>query len=566
MKILNLHCDYINFKPLRKALKNIKTLSEKEKQGEHIRDALVVMTAVENTDTDIEKSAEELAKNIRETSKQLNTNKIVLYPYAHLSSNLANPDTAIKTMDATEKLLEKDFEIHRAPFGYYKEFELKVKGHPLAELSREIHPEINKETEPDIKNLLKSIGKTTLDRSKLNKNDHRIIAQEMDLFSFNEVAPGSIFWHKNGKIIYNELLNFSRELHQKSGYEEVSTPQILDNKLWKISGHWGHYQNNMFLTKYENRDAAVKPMNCPGMMLIYKSHTRSYKELPIRMLEFGLDHRKELSGVLSGLFRLIQFTQDDSHIFCTKEQIGGEIKKILELVKKIYEQTFNMEYRIELSTRPEKFMGEKKVWDNAEEQLKKVLKELNIKYQINEGDGAFYGPKIDIHIKDSLKRSWQLGTIQLDLQMPERFDLKYIDKKGKEQTPIVIHRAIFGALERFLGILLEHTNGRLPTWLAPIQVRVLSFTDKHANYAKQIIKKIGEEIPEIRLDADFRTTTVPSKVKDAELMRVPYIIVIGDREKENNTVALRIRGNKKIESMKTEEFINNLKEEIENRK
>lgn len=578
MKILLLHVDYIRFKPLKKALKSIEELPEKEKKEKEVKEALVVLTAVERTDTNTKKIVAKLIENIKDVAKQVKAENIVFYPYAHLSSNLASPEKAIEIMDEAEKELKKSFNVVRAPFGYYKEFELKVKGHPLSELSREISliedGKIGKEETKrlvkdevyDYKQLLKQISRTKLDTSKLKENDHRILGQKMDLFSFSEVAPGMAFWHNNGLIIFNELINFWREEHRKAGYQEISTPQIMDKRLWQISGHWEKYKDNIFLTEYEGRTFAVKPMNCPGGMLVYKTSTKSYRDLPLRLAELGIVHRQELSGVLAGLFRVIRFTQDDAHIFCTEEQLENEIIGIMNLINLFYKK-FNLEFdHVELSTRPEKRIGSEKTWDKAESVLENVLKKKKMKYKINKGDGAFYGPKIDFHIKDSQGRTWQLSTIQLDFAMPERFELEYTDKDNKKKTPIMIHRVIYGSLERFVGILLEQTNGRLPTWIAPIQIRVLSFTDRNMNYAKKIIEKIGEEIPNARIDADFRQTTVPSKVKDAEIMRVPYIIVVGDKEEKEKTLAIRVKGNNKIETMKIEEFVKKIKEEISDRK
>lgn len=565
MKILLLHTDYIKFKPLKKALKSIEALSGKEKEGKFVEEALVVLTAVEKHDFDSKKIVNELVKNIEEIAKQINAKEIVLYPYAHLSTELASPELAVKILNEAEKELRKNFHVVKAPFGYYKEFELKVKGHPLSELSREIKVRKIEEEKYNSKQLLREISKTKLDTSKLKQNDHRIIGQQMDLFSFNETAPGMVFWHNNGWIIMKELINFWREIHKKSGYQEISTPQIMDKKLWQISGHWEKYKENIFLTEYEKRQFAVKPMNCPGGMLVYKSRPKSYKELPLRVGELGVVHRVELSGVLAGLFRVIRFTQDDAHIFCTEKQLEEEIFAIMDLIDFIYKK-FNLSYRTELSTRPEKRIGDDKIWDKAENILEKALKKKKFNFKINRGEGAFYGPKIDFHIKDSLGREWQCATIQLDFSMPERFELEYTDKDNKKKRPIMLHRVIYGALERFIGILLEHTNGRLPVWLAPIQVRVLSFTDRNVSYAKEVIRKLGNEIPNLRVDADFRQTTVPAKVKDAEMMRVPYIIVIGDKEKKNKSLAVRIKGSNKIKTEKIEEFIKKLKKEIDERK
>ncbi len=565
MKFLSLHCDYIKFKPLKKALKDVEPLSEKEKEEKTVKEALVILTAVEKEDN--QEIVEDYVKNIKEIAKQVNANRIVLYPYAHLSSNLSAPAIAIKILkDSEEKLKREGFEVIRAPFGYYKEFELKVKGHPLSELSRELKSKIGTNEQYDPKQLLREISKTKLDNSKLKDNDHRIIGNEMDLYSFNEVAPGMVFWHNNGLIIKNELINFWREIHRRNGYVEISTPQIMDQRLWQISGHWEKYKDNNFSTEYEKRKFLVKPMNCPGGMIVYRNKPKSYKEFPLRVGEMGIVHRVELSGVLAGLFRVIQFTQDDAHIFCIEEQIENEISEIMRVIDIFYKK-FNLEFdHIELSTRPEKRIGTDEVWDKAEQNLEKVLKNKKMKYQINKGEGAFYGPKIDFHVKDSLGRTWQLSTIQLDFSMPERFELEYVDKDNSRKRPVMLHTVKYGSLERFIGILIEHTSGRLPTWLAPIQVRVLSFTDRNEKYAKSVVEEIGNKIPNIRLDADFRNTTLSAKVKEAEIMRIPYVIVVGDKEEKDKTIAARVRGDSKIQNFKIKDFISKIEEEIKERK
>lgn len=564
MKTLNLHCDYIKFQGLKKALKNIDNLAPDQKLEGESKDCLVVLIAIEKGDN--LETVKLLSEDIKSISEQINTKNIVLYPYAHLSKDLGSPELAVELLNRTEKEL-KGFKIVKAPFGYYKTFELKVKGHPLSELSREIKvkgSEIEEKYNPS--QLLREISKSKLDTSKLKENDHRILGKQMDLFSFNDVAPGMVFWHNRGLIIYNELVKFWREQHKKANYEEIKTPQIMDSKLWKVSGHWDKYKENNFVTDYEKRAFLVKPMNCPGGMLVFKANPRSYKELPLRVGELGVVHRCELSGVLAGLFRVIQFTQDDAHIFCANEkQVKEEIKGVMNMISYFYDK-FGLNFdHVELSTRPEKRIGTDKQWDIAEKILEEVLIEKKIKYKINKGEGAFYGPKIDFHVKDSLERTWQLSTIQLDFALPDRFELEYNDKDNTKKKPIMLHRVIYGSLERFIGILLEHTSGRLPIWLAPIQIRVLSFTDRNINYANEIIKKIEEAIPEVRLDSDFKQTTVPSKVKEAEIMKIPYIIVLGDKEEKEKTLAIRIKGNSKIQNFKIDEFISKIKEEIEER-
>ena len=395
MKILLLHCDYIRFKPLKKALRKIEEL--KDKGEKKVDECLVVLSAVEKSDSDVKAVVEKLVKEVRDVAGQVKVKNVVLYPYAHLSSSLSSPDVAVKVLENAETELKKDFKVSRAPFGYYKEFELKVKGHPLSELSRDIVAGVEGGETYDYKQLLREISKTRLDRSKLKDNDHRIIGQQMDLFSFSETAPGMVFLHNNGLIIWNELVRYWKELHRGAGYEEIRTPQILDKRLWQISGHWEKYRENIFLTDYDKREFAVKPMNCPGGMLVYKNRPKSYRNFPLRVAELGVVHRQELSGVLGGLFRVIQFTQDDAHIFCTEEQIEEDVLGIMNLVEVIYGK-FGLKYRVELSTRAEKRIGDEKVWDKSEKILEKILKNKKVKFKINKGDGACYGPKIDFHL------------------------------------------------------------------------------------------------------------------------------------------------------------------------
>ncbi|MBS3092139.1 threonine--tRNA ligase [Candidatus Pacearchaeota archaeon] len=574
MRIITLHCDYIKFKPLKKALKQPEELSEEKKEEIEIKECLVVLTAVEKPDTI--NLVTELVKNIEEIAKQVNAKKIVLYPYAHLSSNLSSPDIAQAVLEKAEQELKKaKYEVTKAPFGYYKEFELKCKGHPLSELSRtigereiegkETKSKIQETEKYDYKQLLREISRSKLDTTKLKDNDHRILGQKLKLFSFNEVAPGMVFWHNNGLVIYNELINYWRELHKKADYQEISTPQVMDNKLWKISGHWEKYKENIFITNYEDRSFAVKPMNCPGAMLVYKSEQRSYKELPLRFAELGIVHRQELSGVLAGLFRAIKFTQDDAHIFCNEDQIESEIKDIISMIDEVYKK-FNFTYHVELSTRPEKRIGSEATWNKSEKALEDVLKKNKIKYKVNNGDGAFYGPKIDFHIKDSLDRTWQCATIQLDFSMPERFELKYIDKDNKEKQPIVIHRVIYGSIERFIGILLEHLNGNLPLWLSPIQIRVINFTDRNTKACEKLVKELKELIPNIRIDTDLASVPLSGKIRDAEMQKINYIIVIGDKEEKSKKIAVRQRGSNKISQATIEKFIKQIQQEIQERK
>jgi len=566
MKILSLHCDFIKFKPLKKALKEPEKLTKEQEKEREIKEPLVILTAVEKQDEKSDDIVERLIKEIADISKQVGSKNIVLYPYAHLSSQLASPNFAKMILIKTEEELRKQkFQVARAPFGYYKEFELKCKGHPLAELSRSINTEGGDkrkvEESYNYEKLLREISKTKLDREKLKENDHRIIGKQMDLFSFSEMAPGMVFWHNNGLVIYNKLIEFWRQEHKKAGYQEIKTPEILDKRLWQISGHWEKYRENIFLTEYENREFAVKPMNCPGGMLVYKNSPKSYKDLPLRVAELGIVHRQELSGVLGGLFRVIQFTQDDAHIYCTEKQLEQEIINIINLIDRFY-KIFGFEYHVELSTRPEKRIGDDKIWDKAEKALESVLKNKKIKYKLNKGDGAFYGPKIDFHIKDSLGRTWQCATIQLDFAMPERFDLIYKDEKNQIQRPVMLHRTVYGSLERFIGILLEHTNGRFPLWLSPIQCRVINFTDKN----NKACEKLYNELKELgfRVDIDLKSEPISGKIKQAEMEKISYIFVMGDKEEKSKSVAVRHKG--KVTAIKKDVFIKQIQKEVTEKK
>lgn len=566
MKTLNLHCDYIKFKALKKALKQIEEISPNQELVGESKECLVVLTAIEKNDNTKE-SIELLIKDIENILSQLQTKNIVLYPYAHLSKNLGNPQIAIEILDKTYSILKEKYNVIKAPFGYYKQFELKVKGHPLSELSREIN--INEEKQEEIseklrEQFLKDISKSKLDTSKLKENDHRIIGKKMDLWSFNPVAPGMVFWHNKGLKIKNNLIKLWRELHREADYQEISTPQVMDRKLWEISGHWSKYGENNFKTNYEGRDFIVKPMNCPGGMLVYKTSPKSYKDLPLRVGEIGTVHRVELSGVLAGLFRVIQFNQDDAHIFCTEEQLEKEVKAIIELINKTFSY-FKLEFdHVELSTRPEKRIGNDKIWDLSEKALENILIKTKMKYTINKGDGAFYGPKIDFHLKDSLNRTWQCSTIQLDMALPERFDLTYTDESGNEKRPIMLHRVIYGSIERFIGIITEHLNGKYPLWLSPNQIKVLTLNDNTKKYAQEIYQKLFNEGFEVELDE--RNETMNKKVRDAQIQRYNYILTIGEKELKENKIAIKRRDEKEIQTISLEEFIRIIKEEIKQRK
>jgi threonyl-tRNA synthetase len=555
MKILQLHADWIEYTPIEK---EIGLAEETEKKSYRLDDVLVLFTSIEKNDN--ESLVKKAIDDVKEFLGKIGCNKILIYPFAHLSNNLAKPQEALNILRKMEEYAKKlNIETYKAPFGWNKKLSLSIKGHPLAEQSRVY---VAEEEKVDIEEAVKRLGKRpAIEQEKLGENDHRIIGQNLDLYSFHEVSPGMPFFHHKGKILWNILEQFSRKVQLERGYQEVKTPLILNKSLWLISGHWEHYKENMFFTSTEDGEFAIKPMNCPGAILIFKTKIRSYKELPIRLAEFGLVHRNELSGVLSGLFRVRALTQDDAHIFVTEDQLEEELVNLIDLVDYFY-KIFNFEYHVELSTRPEKFMGKKELWDKAEEALKNALEKKNMNYKLNPGEGAFYGPKIDFHIKDSLGRSWQLATIQVDFQMPERFDVNYIGKDGKQHKAIIIHRAIYGSLERFIGILVEHYQGKFPLWLSPVQVRVLPISDENLGYARKVLEILKEN--EIRAEMDEENRTIEYKIREAQLQKIPLMVIVGKKEEQSNTIAVREREGKVTYGVKLEDLINKIKEDVKN--
>ncbi|MFJ7467356.1 threonine--tRNA ligase [Peribacillus frigoritolerans] len=394
------------------------------------------------------------------------------------------------------------------------------------------------------------------------KRDHRKLGKQLELFMFSEEAPGMPFYLPKGQIVRNELEKFSRELQTEADYDEVRTPFMMNQRLWEQSGHWDHYHENMYFTEVDQTKFAMKPMNCPGHMLIFKNSLYSYRDLPIRMAEFGQVHRHEYSGALNGMLRVRTFCQDDAHIYVRQDQIESEIKQVFHLIDKVY-RTFGFEYSVELSTRPEDSMGDESLWEASETALKNVLESIGIHYQVNEGDGAFYGPKIDFHIKDALKRSHQCATIQLDFQMPEKFDLTYIDENNEKVRPVVIHRAIFGSIDRFFGILIEHFAGAFPVWLAPVQVQIIPVSQVHLDYCLQVQKALKNQ--GIRVKIDDRNEKLGYKVREAQMGKIPYMLVLGDKEEKENEVNVRKYGEQEFENVTIETFIKKMVQQIKER-
>lgn len=417
--------------------------------------------------------------------------------------------------------------------------------------------------DPTQKMLQRVYGTTWPSKKELNgylhrleeakKRDHRVLGKQLDLFSFNEAGPGFAFIHPKGMIIWNAIVDFWRSVHDRYGYSEIRTPIILNEQLWHKSGHWDNYKENMYFTNFDDTDFAIKPMNCPGACLVYKARQHSYREFPMRIAELGLVHRHEASGVMHGLFRVRQFTQDDAHIFCTPEQIESEIIGVIELTFELYRAFGFEDFRIELSTMPEKHIGSDEIWETATNALRDALAHKQIDYKINEGDGAFYGPKIDFHISDCLKRSWQLGTIQLDFSMPQRFELLYTDKDNTEKTPVMIHRAVLGSFERFIGILIEHYAASFPIWLSPEQVRILPISEKSNDYGRLVENKL--KTASLRCSCDFSDEKINAKIAKAYGEKLPYMLVVGPREAESNSVNVRIRGEKQNKDVQIGEFL-----------
>ncbi len=556
MKVLQLDVEKIAYravKPEASIYEDIEGSKEHE-----ISNALVLMFTVEKGDT--EEDAKKLSDDAVAFAKQQKIGTIVFYPFAHLSSNLEALDKSLMLYKYMRDYASKAFDgkVISAPFGWNKELKLSIKGHPLAEQSRSYGKEEKSKTEHKSVDL--SIVKKA-DWSALPDEDHRKIGERLDLYSFQEVSPAMVYWHPNGYTIYKELVKFLRELEARYDYQEISTPALSDVALWHVSGHIQHYSDSMFLFDSDFGSVGLKPMNCPSTMLIYKSRKWSYRELPFRTAIFDRVYRKELSGSVTGLFRVKELTQDDGHIFATEDQIETEVSLVLEMIKEVY-NTFGMSFTPNLSTMPDDHLGTKELWDAATKKLEDAIKKNKLKYNIKEKDGAFYGPKIDCDVKDSMGRSWQLATVQLDYNLPQRFKLEYTDEKGMQATPVVIHRAILGSLERFIGIITEHYQGKFPTWISPVQVEVIPISDKHSAYAKEVYNELKSKGIRVKLSDSDRT--LEYKIRDAKSREVAYMAIVGAKEQDTHTLSIRDReGNQKVFDSK--DFASKILEEISKR-
>lgn len=526
-------------------------------------DALVMLVSVEKGDD--RSVADAAIGDVRKFMAQLKRKRLVIYPFAHLSSELAEPKEAMQLIGYMYETASKDLEVKKAPFGWNKKLSISVKGHPLAEQSRSYTA--GKETRAVAK---AGKGQKPINMSIVRKSDwsglpdadHRTIGERADLYSFQEVSPGMAYWHPNGHIIFRELFRYIREKLEEYGYQEIATPAFANIALWHMSGHDEHYKDNMYLFDVDGQEYGLKPMNCPSTFLVYKSKRWSYRDFPIRFADFDKLYRNEISGALTGLFRVREMTQDDAHIFVRDDQVEGELGRVLSMVDDLY-KIFNLEYKAKLSTMPDDHAGEKEAWDRAASKLAAALEAKKMKYELKEKEGAFYGPKIDFDVKDSMGREWQCATIQLDYQLPPRFNLEYTGEDGKQHTPAVIHRVIYGSLERFLGVLIEHCQGRFPLWLAPVQVRVISVSEQSNAYAKNICDELRKK--RIRSEPDVSDKTLEYKIREAQLQKIPIMLVLGKKELESGTLTVRSRDGKQRRDVKLDELEGLLERLIRNR-
>lgn len=556
MKMLQLDAEYMEYELIKP---ESKIYEKSDKKSERVESALVLLVSIEDPDNPdiVGKAAAEAV----EFAKKQKIKDIVAYPFAHLSDNLADPNKALELIVKFRKDLEHDgLKVHSAPFGWNKKWDIKIKGHPLAEQSRSYGaapaPQQKRHRKVDLSIVKKS------EWTGLPEKDHRNIGESLDLYSFQEVSPSMVYWHPNGRIIYQQLIEFMRGMERLYDYKEISTPALANIALWHVSGHIDYYKDNMFIVDDGSSELGLKPMNCPSTILIYKSRRWSYKELPFRTAIFDKLYRREVSGALSGLFRVQELTQDDGHIFVSAEGVEKEITLLLELVKKVY-GVFGLKYYAKLSTMPDEHLGDEELWVKATESIKRALESNGMKYEIKEKEGAFYGPKIDFDIEDSQGRLWQCATIQLDYQLPRRFGIVYTGEDGKEHTPVIIHRAILGSIERFVGIMVEHYQGKLPLWLSPVQARVISISEENNRYAESVFEKI--KLEGIRAEMDGSDHTLEYKIRSAQMQKIPYIVVIGNREREKEAVSVRMRSGKQENGIKLEHLLESIKKEISER-
>ena len=559
MKILQLDVDNITYELVKPEARVHDESTEKRVSTD---DAIALLVSVEKGD-DAE-IAKEAMKDVAAFMAKQGRKRLVIYPFAHLSRELSPPEEAQKILGEMLAFSPEGIEARKAPFGWNKKLSMAIKGHPLAEQSRSYgraqgaEPKAHAKAKPPVNTTI--VRKS--DWSGLPDTDHRTIGESLDLYSFQEVSPGMTYWHPNGYIIYKELFKYIREMLEKYGYLEIATPAFANIALWHVSGHDEHYKDNMFLFEVDGQEYGLKPMNCPSTFMVFKSKKWSYREFPVRFADFDKLYRNEISGALTGLFRVRELTQDDAHLFVREDQIESELTMVIKMVEELYTK-FDLKYRAKLSTMPDDHAGEKETWDMATAKLVHALKINNVDYDLKEKEGAFYGPKIDFDVKDSMGREWQCATIQLDYQLPKRFNLGYTGEDGAQHTPVVIHRVIYGTLERFIGVMTEHFQGKFPTWLAPVQVKVISISEQTSGYATKVHDEL--KAAKIRAELDIGDRSMSYKLREAIGEKVPYTIILGQKESDAGTVTVRSRSGAQKQGMALEAFLKEIGREIADR-
>ena len=553
MRALQLHVDSIEYEPV--AVEG-RVFEEVERRRYRVEEAVVLFTSVEREDTP--EVASEMLRQVVEFMGRLGVKRLLIYPYAHLSPDLARPEKALELLRRMEtEARTMGIEVYRAPFGWNKRFTLSVKGHPLAEQLRVVTKEdVLSRREARAEGAARQEAVQVQERAAVREEKeplHIRLGRELDVFSVNEnVGSGLILFHPNGAIIREELIKLIREVNRRLGFREVWTPHLFRSTLWQKTGHYETFRDRMFLFRIGDEEYVLKPMNCPGHAMIYASSTRSYRDLPVKISEFGTVYRNEQPGELTGLLRVRSITQDDGHVFARPDQVEQVVREILDAAFEVLERVLGAPVHVNLSTRPEKYIGTKELWDVAESDLRAALESTGIRYEVKHGEGAFYGPKIDVDVEDSMGRRWQCSTIQLDFFMPERLGLEYVDQDGTKKRPVMIHRAILGSLERFTGLLLEHYNGRLPVWLAPLQAVVLPVKSAHAMYAERVLRAL--------LDAGIRAElweegTLEKRIREAHRARASFVLIVGEAEAGSNTVSVRDHEGKVVKGVLLEDFV-----------
>jgi threonyl-tRNA synthetase len=559
MRVLQLDVDRIAYQLIKP---ESSVYEQSEDKSVSIDDAVAMLISIESGDNDgiAAKAVDDTVDYMRKNKRQ----RLVVYPFAHLSNDLAKPDAAMRLIALMADKARASVEVKKAPFGWNKKLSIDIKGHPLAEQARSYGDAAaaaatkRMHERPRVNTAI--VRKS--DWSGLPESDHRTIGERLDLYSFQEVSPAMVYWHPNGYVIYKQLVAFIREKEDAYGYREISTPDLANMALWHMSGHDEHYRDNMFHFESQLGEVGLKPMNCPSSILIYKSRKWSYRELPFRTATFDKLFRSELSGVASGLFRVKELTQDDGHIFVREDQVEAELTGVINMVREVY-GTFGLKFTAKLSTMPDDHAGDDVVWEKATAQLKSVLKANGMEYELKEKEGSFYAPKIDFDVFDSQGRAWQCATIQLDYQMPLKFGIEYTGEDGKAHMPVIIHRAILGSMERFIGVMVEHYQGKFPVWLAPVQARVITISEQSSDYARGVFGKL--KAAGIRAEIDDGDRTLEYKVRDAQMQKIPYMIVIGKREAEGSAITVRDRNGKQKPGMRLDDFVQVLKAQIEAR-